>query len=70
MKIESLIQNLKKFSVQHLIIDETLITTFPTFAKRPIINSMHSLDFLTTWIKTKREYFLIHTSYLSFVTVL
>ena len=53
-----------------LIIDETLITTFPTFVKRPIINSTHSLDFLTTWIKTKREYFLIHTSYLSFVTVL
>ena len=33
------------------------------------INSMHLLEFLTTWIKTKREYFLIHTSYLSLITV-
>ena len=30
---------------------------------------MHSLEFLTTWIKIKREYFLIHTSYLSLDTV-
>ena len=33
-------------------------------------NKLHApLEFLTTWIKLKREYFLIHTSYLSLITV-
>ena len=47
----------------------TLITTFPTFPKRLVINSMHSIGVLTTWIKIKRENFLILTIYLSLITV-
>ena len=68
---ESRISNTKFEKLLGVTFDNrlTLITTFPTFTKQTVIKSMHSLEFLTTWIKTKREYFLIHTSCLSLITV-
>ena len=68
---ENIISNTKFEKRLGVTFDNRLnfITAFPTFAKRPVINFMHLLEFLTTWIKIKREYFLIHTSYLCLITV-
>ena len=41
----------------------------PKFAKRPAINFMHSLEFPTTWMKIKAEYFSIRSFYLNVITV-
>ena len=42
---------------------------FPKFAKQPVINFMHLLDFPTTWMNIKGEYFSIRTFYLNLITV-
>ena len=63
IKIELLMQDFKNFSVLDLFI------IFPNFAKLPVINFMHSLEFPTTWIKIKGEYFSIHTFHLNLITV-
>ena len=47
----------------------TLITIFPKFAKQPVINFMHPLEFPTTSIKINGEYFSIHTFYLKFYLI-
>ena len=50
----------------------TLITTFATYAKRPLINSMHSLEFLTTMDQDKKKilfnsYFLSQFNYCTLI---
>ena len=52
-----------------LIINQALIIIFPKFAKQPVINFMHSLEFPTTWMNIKGHYFSILTFYLDLVTV-
>ena len=49
--------------------NQTLIIIFPKFAKQPVINFMHSLEFPTTWMKIKGEYFSVRTFHLNLITV-
>ena len=41
----------------------------PKFAKQPVINFMHLLEFPTLWMKIKEEYFSIRNFYLNLNTV-
>ena len=46
-----------------------LITLDPKFAEQLMINFMHSLEFPTTSMKIKNEYFSIRTFHLNLITV-
>ena len=59
----------EQMSIKIGFLIQDLITIFPKFEKQPVINFMYSLEFPTTSIKIKGEYFSIHTFYLNLITI-